>query len=596
MITKKITKEPVIFLFKKSWKYSKEKRSILVLFMVLHILANLALLLEPYIVGLFLNELQSNGLSNQNVRYISSLLLGILGVTALFWSLHGPARVIGRNHAFYVRKKYKEDLLKGVLDLDLTWHADRESGNTIDKVNKGSEALFRFTGGIFLVMQVITTLISTIIVIFFFSVPVALIVMVLTILSLSIIFQFDKKLVPQYADLAVLDNKISGKVFDGLSNITSITILRIKNVILKGMMMAIEKPWDLYTKNNVLNEKKWAACSILVRLTVVIPMILYIFYLLQGNEVIVIGSITALYLYIDRMSDTFFTFTYTYEDLIRYKIDIENTETIEKDFIIDKKSKTEYRQYDQIAFENVSFNYFTEQKESKRADISIDAITFNKGERVAVIGESGAGKTTFLKIIHGLYSEAESEIIVDKKKVEGSFGSVDLGTMLVPQEPEIFSSSIRENITFGMDYSDEEVMRFAKMAQFDFVIDDLPKGLDSVVNEKGVNLSGGQKQRLALTRALIFAQDKDLILLDESTSSVDPHNEVLIYKQVFESFRDKTIIASIHKLNLLKQFDRILIFEKGSVADDGSFEELLERNRSFSKMWDEYRSEHKERK
>ena len=163
---------------------------------------------------------------------------------------------------------------------------------------------------------------------------------------------------------------------------------------------------------------------------------------------------------------------------------------------------------------------------------------------------------------------------------------------MVPQEPELFSSSIRENVTFGLDYSEDQIMTVLDLAEFTKVLNDLPNGLDSIVNEKGVNLSGGQKQRLALARALLFSDDKEIVLLDESTSSVDPTSEVKIYQNIFENFSGKTFIASIHKMNLLKYFDRIIIFEKGKISDQGSFENLYKNNRIFAQQWDDYISSH----
>jgi ATP-binding cassette, subfamily B, bacterial len=119
----------------------------------------------------------------------------------------------------------------------------------------------------------------------------------------------------------------------------------------------------------------------------------------------------------------------------------------------------------------------------------------------------------------------------------------------------------------------------------------LPKGLDSVINEKGVNLSGGQKQRLALTRALLFSKNKEIILLDESTSSVDPENEYDIYQNIWQSYKDKTIVASIHKMNLLKLFDRIIIFDRGKIIDEGRFSTLLATNKNFQVMWQDFISQ-----
>ena len=208
---------------------------------------------------------------------------------------------------------------------------------------------------------------------------------------------------------------------------------------------------------------------------------------------------------------------------------------------------------------------------------------------MAVVGESGSGKTTFLKVLHGMYPNAQATLTLDNEApIATSFADIDLETMLVPQEPEIFSSTIRENMTLGIDYSEDSVMQAAQIALFDKVIQSLQQGLDSVINEKGVNLSGGQKQRLALARAILFSSEKEMILLDESTSSVDSETETEIYQRIFSAFHDKTIIASIHKMNLLKLFDRIVMFEDGQVVDSGTFEELLERNSQFQAAWKQF--------
>jgi ATP-binding cassette subfamily B protein len=231
----------------------------------------------------------------------------------------------------------------------------------------------------------------------------------------------------------------------------------------------------------------------------------------------------------------------------------------------------------------LNFKYLDSEEQNKH----LDGVDFkvNQGEKIACIGKSGSGKTTFLKVVHGLYENATSIISFDEKEsFQTNFSNLDLKTMLVPQEPELFSSSIRENITFGLDYSDIEIMKVLDLAEFSEVLNSLPRGLGSVVNEKGVNLSGGQKQRLALARALLFSADKEIILLDESTSSVDPKSEVKIYQNIFKQFPEKTFIASIHKMNLLKYFDRIVIFENGKIVDEGTFDSLCQSNNDFKKQ------------
>jgi ABC-type bacteriocin/lantibiotic exporter with double-glycine peptidase domain len=279
-----------------------------------------------------------------------------------------------------------------------------------------------------------------------------------------------------------------------------------------------------------------------------------------------------------------------YESIMYGKAGVENAKEIEQAIETNtaKGKKRVIDEWKTLDIRGLNFSYEnTTQDDSRHLD-DIN-LTITRGERIACIGESGSGKTTFLKILHGLYDSAHANVTFDQgKEISTNFTDIKLETMLVPQEPEVFSSTIKENITLGLEYSNEEISKVTNLAQFTDVIKQLPNGLQSVINEKGVNLSGGQKQRLALARAVLFAQEKDVILLDESTSSVDPENESLIYQNILKEFAGKTILASIHKMNLLKHFDKIVIFADGKVIDIGTFNELLKRNKRFKKNWEKF--------
>ncbi len=191
----------------------------------------------------------------------------------------------------------------------------------------------------------------------------------------------------------------------------------------------------------------------------------------------------------------------------------------------------------------------------------------------AFVGESGCGKTTAMKILASLVECEGYELALsgsspnlgevrEVAKLENIRDSV----MLISQEPELFSNSIRENITLGLPYTEKEVDEVLDMVNMRETIAGLPEGIESKVYEKGVNLSGGQKQRLALARGILFARDKEIILLDEPTSSVDQDNEERIYKSLLELAKDKILISSVHKRNLLSMFDYIVHFEKGKIV------------------------------
>lgn len=588
MRAQKIINEPSIYLLRKLWRFAEDQRNKIVAYVTMFTVANSLILLGPAIFGAIISEIQRNGLSEKNISYLLFLLLFLFLKEFVFWTIHGPARVIERAVAFSAMLNYRRYLLSGVLDLQLSWHNEHDSGNTIDKVDKAGEGLFEFSQNVFQIIEIVVKLVGTCVVLLFFSPLIGLSVFICGIFSLFIIFQFDRSLIPQYRQLNEYDNKASAAVFDALSNITTVKILHIENSVLRGVLARYAAPRQLCHKNAILNEGKWFTGMMLFQAITVVPLAFFIYQNFRVDQPIDTGILSTLFLYLSEFMFVFFRFGSFYEQITIHKNRVANAESLENAFSTkDFLSRSEIKKdWDILRIKNLVFKY-----DNAGDTLSLKHISFHirKGERIAIIGESGSGKTTFLKVLHGMYSNASGLLIMDEKEViQTSFADIDLKTMLVPQEPEIFSSTIRENITLGIEYSDDKVFQAAELAAIEEAINDLPKGLDSIINEKGVNLSGGQKQRLALTRALLFSKNKEIILLDESTSSVDPENEYEIYQNIWQTYRDKTIIASIHKMNLLKLFDRIIIFQDGEIIDEGNFATLLANNKNFQTMWQDF--------
>lgn len=574
---KGIAQEPTIFLSKKLWAFAHNMRGHIALYCTLFIISNCLLLLTPYIFGVLIAEIQNNGVSYQNIHYFSLLLFALFLKEVLFWAFHGPARIVERMVAYSAAINYRHYLLNGLLDLGLAWHSEHDSGDTIDKVTKAGDAILDFGENVFQIFQILVKLIGTTLVLIWFSLWIGGFVFIFVIISFFVIFQFDKRLLPQYRGLNKLSNRAIAAVFDSLSNVTTVKILHIEAPVLSGVIARFKESLHLYKKNSTLNEWKWFTGNMIFQFIGLAPLFAYLYYGLSHNIPIDAGKISTLYLYLSELVFVYWGFGTFYEQLGILKNRMLNAEPIERAFLTQRKrSRRPIGDWKELAINDLFFSYSNNEEYPDLHNISFQ---FKRGERIALIGESGSGKTTFLKVLHGMYPTARSSL---------NFADIDLKTMLVPQEPEIFSSTIRENITLGIDRSEQQVMRAVRMAAFDSVLAQLPKGLNSVVNEKGVNLSGGQKQRLALARALLFCHEKDIILLDESTSSVDPENELEIYRNIWAAFPDKTIIASIHKLNLLKLFDRIVIFEGGTITRQGTFDHLVKHDAAFRNAWESF--------
>lgn len=591
-IRAKLAQEPVTFLFRKMWRFARGHRRFVVLSMGMFTIANIVLLANPLVFGTFLNEIQENGFGEHNVIFLILLLVGLVSIDFLFWIFHGPARIIEQFAAFRTEQHYRMYLLRGVLGLGLSWHGERDSGDTIDKVNKASEGLYDFGARVFLIIEVLVRVIGTTAVLLFFNVPVGIFTIVLIAITFVVIFQFDRKLIPQYKHINEYDNKVAARIFDGLSNITTVKVLNIEKPVAKSIHEVVWSIFPLFRANKKLVELKWFTGAMLFAIIAILPLIMYITYYYMNDLPLKVGTLSAMFLYLSNLIMVYFTFSHDYSEMIINKTKVQNAEPLESSFLTNKEiARESITPWQRLDVQNLTFSY--EDAKHHTQHLRHIALSLSRGEKIALIGESGSGKTTFLKILHGMYPDAYAKLTTTEQggaeqTRSTSFADINLKTTLVPQEPEVFSASIRENITLGLDYAEKDIFRAANAAEFTKVIERLPQGLESVINEKGVNLSGGQKQRLALTRAILFAEGKEIILLDESTSSVDPETEVRIYQNIFARFEGKTVLASIHKMNLLKYFDRIVMFSDGEVVDSGTFDELLLRNEKFKTDWDNY--------
>jgi len=569
------------------WRYSKGTRKTVILYLVMFVVANAIGLLEPLVVAKTLNIIQTEGITSDNIYRIGLLLSLFLVLTLAFWSLHGPARVIETVNAFKIGANYKKYLINGVMALPLEWHTDHHSGDTIDKIEKGSDALHNFSENTFEIIEIVTRLTGSYIALIYFNVHAAYIVLAMVILTFSIIVKFDRLLAAQYRDLNRAGNKISEKIYDSISNITTVIILRVEKLIARSIFEKIMSPFKLFKKNSRLNEWKWFLVSVCTSLTAVLVLGSYIYLRLDSKEVILAGSLYALYGYVANINGIFFGFAGLYGSKVRQRASVANSEELSKDFMeADKITGSIGDKWKELRVDSLTFSYHTE----KEPDVHLDdvSLSIRRGERVALIGESGSGKTTLLKVIRDLYHPRSLNLYLDGEKMHGGFQSISASIALIPQDPEIFADTILENITLGVEHDMDYVIKFTDMANFTEVAMGLPKKFNSSIVEKGVNLSGGEKQRLALARGLMACEDKSLVLFDEPTSSIDSANELKIYRNIFEAFQDKAIISSIHRLHLLPLFDKIYLFKDGKIAASGTLAELLDKSEEFSVLWQKY--------
>ena len=235
-----------------------------------------------------------------------------------------------------------------------------------------------------------------------------------------------------------------------------------------------------------------------------------------------------------------------------------------------------------INFKNVSFKY------SSRKDVILDNINLNinSGEMTALVGHSGAGKSTIMNLIPRFYDLTDGEIFIDNQSIQNvSLNSLRKNISLVTQDTTLFDDTIKNNIKYSnLNASDEEVINAAKLSYCDEFINKMPNEYDTMVGENGVRLSGGEKQRLSIARAIL--KNSNIILLDEATSSLDSETEEKIQKAISYLTKGKTTLVIAHRLSTVINSNKIYVIEKGKVAAEGKHEDLMNSSETYKNFYE----------
>lgn len=307
--------------------------------------------------------------------------------------------------------------------------------------------------------------------------------------------------------------------------------------------------------------------------------IMYLAIRMWWNGTISLGMIVLLQTYILRLIDFLWgigqTLRHTFIAISEASEILQIIDTPHE--IQDKSSKKLKLQHGAISFSNVNFSYGENQ--------IFHDLNFHikPGERVALIGESGSGKTTITKLLFRLYDIQKGEILIDDQNItEVTQESLRSSMSMIPQDPILFHRSIRENIAYGKpNASDEEIIAAAKMARCHEFISHLKDGYETLVGERGIKLSWGERQRVAIARAIL--ENKQIIVMDEATSALDSESEFLIQEAIEELMQNKTLLIIAHRLSTIMKMDKIIVMDQGKIAEKGSHKELLAKDNGIYK-------------
>jgi len=237
----------------------------------------------------------------------------------------------------------------------------------------------------------------------------------------------------------------------------------------------------------------------------------------------------------------------------------------------------------EIAFSQVTFAYEEGHPVLRNVDLLV-----SPGEKVALVGRTGAGKTTLASLVLRFFDPSEGRVTIDGNDLRDvTLASIRGNITLMLQEPILFHTTVAINIAFGApDVSMDQIRAAARRAEADEFILQLPNGYDTILGEGGMTLSGGQRQRLALARALL--RETPIVILDEPTSSLDLATEAFVWKNVEKLLQGKTAIVIAHRLSTARMSDRIVVLENGEIVEQGSHEQLLAMQGPYYRLWQKH--------
>lgn len=381
---------------------------------------------------------------------------------------------------------------------------------------------------------------------------------------------------------AKAESVMSGQLVDSITNFSNVRVFAKRDYEINYINKALIKIKDTFQAKTIYSIKLHLAQGF--SQTIMLSVMLYLLIDLRSNQLVTIGDFALI---LGLSVEVGFTVWWSLEQIDELNKAVGKCKQSMFALFVphniqDKENASILKlSHGQIVFSNVKFHYKGSVPLFNNMSLKIDG-----GQKIGLVGYSGSGKTTFVNLILRLYDVSGGNITIDGQDISlCSQSSLHTNIGMIPQDPSLFHRSIMENIRYGrIDASDEEVIEAAKGAYaHDFIIK-LPDHYNSEVGERGIKLSGGQRQRIAIARAIL--KNAPILILDEATSALDSVTENEIKQSLHELMQNKTTLVVAHRLSTLLNMDRILVFKKGAIVEDGTHSELLAKGGMYKTLWD----------
>jgi ABC-type multidrug transport system fused ATPase/permease subunit len=569
-------------LYASLWRFAAGGRGRYLFAMLLLVGSQSVKLLAPWLAGRAIDTVQTSG--TEHIGQAALLTAAIFLVYVVAWSMHGPGRIIERNVGLRVRAAVGDALYAKLASLPLGWHQARHSADMQQRVQQASTALADFTQSQFLYLQNFVNVIGPLVALSLMSTWTGGLAVLGYLVVAYVIVRFDRVLVRLVHRQNVLERRYSVRLLDFLGNIGTVLSLRLQSVSRRLIGERLVEAFEPTKRLIAITEAKWCAVDLA---TVALSWLLVGVYVwrLRADAApgapLLLGGVFMVYQYAQQAGGVIGAMAANLQNFSRFRANYASAEPIwnaAEPALEGAPVKAEWRT---LRGHDLEFTYV--RTDGSRAGIRGVDVTLERGDRIALIGPSGGGKSTLLRVLAGLYVPERGQFDVDGETAEGVRSLASIAT-LIPQESEIFEATLRENLTFGVPRSDEEIERVAWLSVLDAVANSLPQKWSMPLSERGINLSGGQRQRLSLARGLLAAEHSSVLLLDEPTSALDQATEAAVFERLREGLPEACLVASIHRLSALVYFNRVIVMAEGRVVDAGTVAEILERQPAFREV------------
>ena len=544
-------------------------------------------LAPPILIGMAIDvvvQREESFLANYGYPDPNEQFLILVGITVVIWVLESLFEywwgILWRNLAQTAQHELRIDTYNHIQNLEMQWFSEQSTGGLMSILNDDVNQLERFLDqGANDLLQLATTITVVGGIMFILAPEVALLAVIPVPIIVIGSFIFQRRIGVRYKKVREEVGELNSLLNNNLQGITTIKSFTAEDRESDRVNSASQS----YRNANRDAIRLSASFVPLIRMAILFAftanMLVGGWMALDGELDVgayaIIVFITQRLLWpLTRLGQTFDLYQRAMASTTRV-LDLVDTEI----GIVEGNEELENIQGN-IVFNNIKFTY-------PERETVLDDITFNieSGKTVGLVGSTGSGKTTLIRLLMRFHDLLSGQIEIDDKDIKGlTLNSLRGSIALVSQNTTLFPGTVRENIAYGKpNSSEEEILNAARIAEASVFISELPEGMDTNIGEDGHKLSGGQRQRLAIARAVL--KDAPILILDEATSNVDNETEAALQRSIEKISVDRTTLIIAHRLSTIRNADRIIVLDSGSISEEGTHDELIKNNGIYSRLW-----------